>query len=108
MPMACVRILRPHALIGLLPGLIDLDVVSIFGLATEPPSPAMLFHLRPPISCDARRYVPALVESARLPAPPPSRVPATAAANELDNQEEYQGADSGVDDGRDDAGTQVN
>src|SRR3954467_8469884 len=108
MPIACVRILRSHALIGLLPGLIDLDEVSVFGLATEPPKPAMLFHLRPPTSCDARRYFLAHPKTARLPAPSPSGVPATAAANELDDQEEYQCADSGVDDGRDDAGAEVN
>jgi hypothetical protein len=88
-------------LIGLLSGFDDLEVFSVFGLAAEPPQPAMLFHVRSPKKVSRAKIALALRRHG-YQRPRPSRIPAAATANELDDEKEYQCADSGVDDGRDD------
>jgi hypothetical protein len=102
--LASRSIKPPYALIGLLPGLDDLEVFSVFGLSAKPPQPIMLFHVCPRKG-KPHHITPAL---ARLPTPAPSCIPAAAAANELDDEKEYQCPDRGIDNGRDDAGAEVN
>jgi hypothetical protein len=94
------------ALIGLLSDLHYLGVLKVFGLAAEPPPPAMLFHVRPPKIAPFQAAF--ALADARLPAPSPSGIPAASAAHELDDHKQYECADGGVDDRRNKPGAKVN